>query len=403
STWAARNPSARVIQPRCSRQISEAQKALWAIACQQRVTKKALLDNAVQEYLTQQTSKLEEIASNHSITVEYLKGLIGGQTHYHNSWKVQRHNALLHAKALEVNTGTKYSLTEIQKMVKDDERLQNLMWEELEQHIVALNEHCDTKIHGVRANNVTATQDVLVTTDRIAKELTGLCDHTGIYATLLVTRGHINDSIQSTWTTTDNSVEFWEDVFGHQIVDIACQYEQWACTQNQNLLERNSLGSLHKQITKAISSGLEKITNKKHIVMNYHSYETAIIETYGVRLVGWPEDVRFVNPSVIGTVAEAQKLRDMLCSGTCFWKKLSKSELDLFATELNAHRVASETIRKPQKKRSDAGIPRKRKAPIGGKENVRPRKIAHSTHKRTLPKSAVIIPTSDEEDSDEDT
>ncbi|KAI6104924.1 hypothetical protein EV401DRAFT_2078750 [Pisolithus croceorrhizus] len=358
-------------------EILEAQKASWAIACQQRAAKKALLDNAVQEYLTQQTSKLEEIASNHSITVEYLKGLIGGQTHYHNSWKVQRHNALLHAKALEtVHQGTKYSLTEIQKMVKDDERLQNLTWEELEQHIVALNEHRDTKIHGVRANNVTATRDVLVTTDRIAKELTGLRDHT---------------------------VEFWEDVFGHQIADIARQYEQWACTQNQNLLERDSLGSLRKQITKAISSGLEKITNKKHIVMNYHSYETAIIETYGVRLVGWPEDVRFMNPSVIGTVTEARKLRDALRSGTCFWKKLSKSELDLFATELNTRRVAGETVRKPRKKRSDAGIPRKRKAPIGGKENVRPRKIACSTHKRTLPKSAAIIPTSDEEDSDEDT
>ncbi|KAI6120250.1 hypothetical protein EDD16DRAFT_1479173, partial [Pisolithus croceorrhizus] len=48
--------------------------------------------------------------------------------------------------------------------------------------------------------------------------------------------GHINNSIQSMWTTTDNSVEFWEDVFGHQIADIACQYKQWACTQNQSKL-----------------------------------------------------------------------------------------------------------------------------------------------------------------------
>ncbi|KAI6113198.1 hypothetical protein EDD16DRAFT_1704258 [Pisolithus croceorrhizus] len=328
--------------------MSEAQKASWAIACQQRATKKALLDNAVQEYLTQQTSKLEEIALNHSITVEYLKGLIGGQTHYHNPRKVQRHNVLLHVKALEVNTDhpsrTKYSLTGIQKMVKDDEWLQNLTQEALEQHVITLNEHRDTKIHGVQANNVTAAQDVLATTDRITKELTSLRDHTGIYAMLLVMRGHINNSIQSMWTTTDNSAEFWEDVSGHQIVDIAHQYEQWACTQNQNLLEHDSLGSLHKQITKAISSGPKKITNKKHIVMNYHSYETAIIKTYGVHLVGWPEDVRFANPSAIGTVAEAWKLQDVLCSGTCFWKKLSKSELDLFATELNAHCVAGKTI-----------------------------------------------------------
>ncbi|KAI6101297.1 hypothetical protein F5141DRAFT_1218333 [Pisolithus sp. B1] len=134
--------------------MSEAQRASLAIAHEQRAAKKALLDKAIQEYLTQQTSKMEEVVLKHSVTVEYLKGLVGGQTHYYSSWKVQQHNALLHAKALEVNA------------------------------------------------------------------------------------------------------EFWEDVFGHQVADVAHQYEQWACTQNQNLLEHDSLGSLHKQITKAISSSL---------------------------------------------------------------------------------------------------------------------------------------------------
>ncbi|KAI6018895.1 hypothetical protein BKA83DRAFT_4057608 [Pisolithus microcarpus] len=404
STWATRNPGARIIPPRPSRQISDAQRASWAIAREQRAAKKALLDKAMQEYLAQQTSKMEEIALKHNVTVEYLKGLVGGQTHYYSSRKVQRHNALLHAKALEVNAdrpcGTKYSLKEIQQMVKDDERLQNLSQEEMNQYIATLEEHRDTKIHGVRANNVAASRDVLATTDKIAKELNGLRNRTGIYATLLVTRGHINDSIQSTWTTTDNSAEFWEDVFGHQIADVTRQYEQWACTQNQNLLERDSLGNLRKQITKAVSSGLEKITHKKHIVMNYHNYETAIVETYGVRLVGWPEGVKFANPSVIGTVAEARKLRDALRSGSCFWKKLSKNELELFVTELNTRRAAGETVRKPRKKRSDAGVARKRKAPAGGKENVQPRKKAHP-QKRGLPKSVETISTSDEEDSED--
>ncbi|KAI5984924.1 hypothetical protein EDC04DRAFT_2590671, partial [Pisolithus marmoratus] len=149
------------------------------------------------------------------------------------------HNALLHAKALEVNadrpSGSKYSLKEIQQMVKEDEQLQNLTQEEMDQYITALNEHHDMKVHGIRANNVAAARDVLATTNKITKELHGLHNHTGIYATLLVMWGHINDSIQSTWTTTDNSAEFWEDVSGHQIVDVACQYEQWACTQNQSM------------------------------------------------------------------------------------------------------------------------------------------------------------------------
>ncbi|KAI6017016.1 hypothetical protein BKA83DRAFT_4628937 [Pisolithus microcarpus] len=178
----------------------------------------------------------------------------------------------------------------IQQMVKDDERLQNLSQEEMDQYITTLEEHCDTKSFG--------------------------------------------------------------SYVGHQVADVARQYEQWACTQNQNLLERDSLGSLRKQITKAISSGLEKVTHKKHIVMNYHNYETAIVETYGVRL-------------------------------------------------LNTRRAAGETVRKTRKKRSDAGTTRKRKAPAGGKENVQLRKKARSSHRRGLPKSAEIISTSDEEDSED--
>ncbi|KAI6046993.1 hypothetical protein EDC04DRAFT_2887444 [Pisolithus marmoratus] len=176
STWATHNPDACIIQPCPPRQISEVQKASWAITCEQRVTKKTLLDKAMQEYLTQQASKMEKITLRHNVTVEYLKGI---------------HNALLHVKALEVNADhpsrSKYSLKEIQQMVKEDKKLQNLTQEEMDHYISALNEHCNMKIHHIQANNVVAAQDVLMTTDKITKELHGLHNHTGIYAMLLVT------------------------------------------------------------------------------------------------------------------------------------------------------------------------------------------------------------------------
>ncbi|KAI6111364.1 hypothetical protein F5141DRAFT_1063657 [Pisolithus sp. B1] len=154
------------------------------------------------------------------------------------------------------------------------------------------------------------------------------------------------------WTTTNNSAEFWEDVFGHQVVDVAHQYKQWACTQNQNLLEHDSLSSLHKQITKAISSSLKKVMHKT-------------------------------------------------IYGSCFWEKLSKNELELFVTKLNTCCMASETVHKPRKKCSDAGTIWKCKAPAGGKENVQLQKMAHSSHRCGLPKSVEIISTSDEEDSED--
>ena len=80
---------------------------------------------------------------------------------------------------------------------------------------------------------------------------------------------------------------------------------------------------------------------------------------------------------------------------------MSKSELELFIADLDARCTAGETVRKPRKKRSDAGVPRKRKASTGDKESNQPRKrvqIGGST-KRILPKSIAFIPTSDEDDS----
>ena len=135
--------------------------------------------------------------------------------------------------------------------------------------------------------------------------------------------------------------------------------------------------------------------------MNYHNYETAVVKMYGVRLVGWPDGMKFANPSTISTVPEARKLRDALRGGSCFWKKMSKSELEMFITDLDARRAAGETVRKPRKKRSDAGVPRKRKVPTGDRESGQPRKRMRTglSTKRTLPKSIAFIPTSDEDDS----
>ena len=103
TSWANRNPGVPTIPLRPSRQISEAQKASRAISREQRAEKATLLDSAVQEYLVRQASEIEAIALKHNVTIKYVKGLIGGETHYHSTRKAQCHNALLRVKALEVN------------------------------------------------------------------------------------------------------------------------------------------------------------------------------------------------------------------------------------------------------------------------------------------------------------
>ncbi|KAG2339099.1 hypothetical protein BDR05DRAFT_1003643 [Suillus weaverae] len=119
--------------------------------------------------------------------------------------------------------------------------------------------------------------------------------------------------------------------------------------------------------------------------MNYNNYEMAIIETYAVKLIGWPQGVKFISPSNIRTVAEVK----------------------LHSAELDAHHSAGQVVQQPHKKCSDAGIACKHKAPPttgqANKENRRPsKKVKKNTRAqhREGPKSAEFIESSDEEEDE---
>ncbi|KAH7918772.1 hypothetical protein BV22DRAFT_984305, partial [Leucogyrophana mollusca] len=160
----------------------------------------------------------------------------------------------------------------------------------------ALVDHRNTKSHGVRANNLAAARDMLSTSDRIIKEMDSLAACTGAYVCLFLTRGNLNCSGHPTWYSTHNSMDFWEDVMKLNPDDITQHFEQWACSRDQ-------MG----------------ITGKKDIKMNYMNYDKSIVELHHIKLVGWPDVVKFTNPSLIGAVTDIRSLRDALTSGECHW------------------------------------------------------------------------------------
>ncbi|KIK22167.1 hypothetical protein PISMIDRAFT_102884 [Pisolithus microcarpus 441] len=355
STWQARNPNRPVI-PSCvlkKNKISNAEQASHQIAAEQCATKHKALQVDINLYLEEQKRRLETIAMTHDVMVKYVDRLVTSQTYYHTTCKPHLTNVLIHAKVKEVNLdcaeGSRYSLSEVCELLANDLKMQleNLTEEQKEYYIQELVKQQDLMAHGVCANNIAAGEDVFSVMHRIIDELENLRDRTGIYASLFVTRGHINDSTQASWFRTDNSAVFWEDVLGCSAGDVAHLYEQWACAQGHNLEERDSLANMRKQVTALISNGL------------------TIVEMYGVKLLGWPTGVPFVNPSSIGTVSEIRKLCNSLKSGECRWKKLSKAQRNAFSSKLEAHRASGEVVKKPRKKHSDAGVPCKRKNVLG--------------------------------------
>ncbi|KAH7904823.1 hypothetical protein BJ138DRAFT_978571, partial [Hygrophoropsis aurantiaca] len=355
STWAARNPGRPVIPTRDPLpRLSDAQKASRKIAAEQRERHAKSLQDAAVKLVEEHNQKIKELARAHSVTEKHVKDLVGSHSHFHSTRQPQVLNALMHAKAKELNEnrtiGNKYKLSEIREIAKEEQR--TLTAEQKEQVIQDLLQHRETQRTGVRANNAAAARDALSSVEKVTKELEAIYERTGVCSTLFVTRSHVNDTFHTSWFATNNDgLDFWEDVMHLRPDDISRHYEQWACAIGKS---KDSLENMQKEAIKLITTGLN-FTTGKSIRMNYLNYDVGIVEAHKVKLVGWPDGVPFMTPSNIGTVGEVRKLRDALKSGTCHWKNLTQRESDLHTEELQRRRKAGEAVGGTRKARSDAG------------------------------------------------
>lgn len=106
STWAAHNPTHATIRCRTPPpKISEAQKASRKIKRDQKIELTKLVHNAVAAHLDEEKTRIQSLAHAHNVTPKYINDMISSQTKYHGSRKAQLANALLHAKAKEMNSG----------------------------------------------------------------------------------------------------------------------------------------------------------------------------------------------------------------------------------------------------------------------------------------------------------
>ncbi|KAG0708394.1 hypothetical protein DFH29DRAFT_1065763 [Suillus ampliporus] len=386
STWAARNPGCPVIPTRLKgAPLTQAEKASRALKAAQRKKSEKALDDTISSFLDDQDKKMKDIGALHSVTEAHIKKLITYHTHYKKSRGPQLFNALVHAKNEEVNgarpVGSKLKIQEIRQMVTSNPSMQkeNLTDGEIKEYIAQLQEHRSLKTGGLRSNNIAAARDVNATTDRIRRET------------------------PATWYATDDAADFWEDVLDLMLNDVARKFEQWACSQGKNIVERDSLENMQKQVGRLILSG--QMTGKDNIGMNYPNYIKSIVLSYSIVLDGWPETIPFMSPWNIHTVCEIWELCDALKAGTCAWKRLTKTELEKYKEDLERRRAAGETVGKPRKKHSDSGTSRKCKnTQREDTEGERPAKKSRRSNKtgkvsRPEPKNREIIESSDEEAS----
>ncbi|KAG1884119.1 hypothetical protein F4604DRAFT_1575077, partial [Suillus subluteus] len=257
------------------------------------------------------------------VTQDKVKKLMGGERYYKGSQNTQLTNALIHAKAQEVNAdrprGAKYSLDEIREMVKADKSMQNLVHKKQQEYINKLNERCTLQNMSVHAMNTAAAQDVQSMLDNVFKMLDGLALRTGIYTCLFASHGYVYDTAQATWFGMDNVMDFWEDVLQTEADKITWKLEQWACMA----------------------------AKRRDICINYTNFDTAMKEKLAIDLKGWPEGVPFQSPTSINDLNALLKVCDALKDGSCRWFHMSLCQQEEYAAKLTVHQKKGEVIGKP--------------------------------------------------------
>lgn len=89
--------------------------------------------------------------------------------------------------------------------------------------------------------------------------------------------------------------------------------------------------------------------------MNYLNYDISIVQALHVKLVGWPDDIPFGNPSTIPDVGSVRRLRNALKEGTCRWDKLTERQQREHDEWLQEKRRAGQVVGVKRKGRSDKG------------------------------------------------
>lgn len=109
TTHAARNPESEVQLGREYNKLTDAQQATRELLTMSTKAKKELLTADVDALLLQHTANIELLATAHDVLPEHISKLISTASRYKPSRAPTLQNAMLHAKAQEVNDGKCFS------------------------------------------------------------------------------------------------------------------------------------------------------------------------------------------------------------------------------------------------------------------------------------------------------
>ncbi|KAJ6532934.1 hypothetical protein DFH09DRAFT_1092676 [Mycena vulgaris] len=337
STHATRNGTRPVKATRKRGGKSSAGDATSALAATRRAQARAALEDDVEEHYLAFQAKVTEMALKHDRKEVFIKKLLNNGTQYKQRRGLSIRNAIMHDLSRKAkDEGEDSDLASIREGLSQEEYMrikEEMSTEERERIMKQLAEHRGVQHRGIRATNKAVAMDAMQTAARVGEVLVDLFERTGVRAFTMFTRGTPEDPAVPHIVDSDDARGFFQQVYGKSFLDFLRKFEQWSCTQDTEVKEKNDVGSVRKQIAALILEGLRKIKNNKKVDMDYVNYEVEIQHKLGVELAGWPEKITFARPVKL-SAKEAREIRDDLRSGAIRWVGLTKTQREELAQEL---------------------------------------------------------------------
>ncbi|KAJ7018315.1 hypothetical protein C8F04DRAFT_1199099 [Mycena alexandri] len=354
--WKDRSGSAPT-QPERERppqpKLTDAEKNEAALKKQLSLDTKERFEREVADWDRKMDEKAEELSKVFDKTAADIKKALRGKSNLVTERAHNLQNAKIWKFAKEVNAGrpagTKLKAPALNEMLKKDGRYDDMTQEEQDGLLAEFLEHRGLKKSGTRLSNAAAARDVTAFTSRIDKELQLLQKRTGAIGFCVVARSDVHDTLRPACVGTEEARSFFTHILHTTDAQFAIKFDNFG-------VSKESAGGglkfefLRSQSIQMIGQGLERAAGAK-ANMKYADYDD-ILTDFGVELVGWPEGVEFLPPSVLGTVEKLRPLYDALVAGSCRWEKMMPSRVE-------EHKAAVASKSKTGKKeRRDKGLTR---------------------------------------------
>ncbi|KZV89032.1 hypothetical protein EXIGLDRAFT_772109 [Exidia glandulosa HHB12029] len=283
--------------------------------------------------------------------------------------KTRLYDAYVHHKAQELNKdlppGEKWQLPDIKEKIRRERvNYKQRPTEEHERWIKDYEEYKEQTRREKRVNRKAEQLDATSSLKRISADLDTLHTRTGVRSVLIATRSDILFAMNPYIFSTQAAEDFFVLTFGKTLDQVVRAFEMFnihgvnglvTAPKNASELKHELRLLVQSRLTEAIRERYANSDTPAPLVpMNYKSYDTAIVATYRVRLIGWVvKRGKMLNPGDL-SMPDARRIYDGLIAKTVYWEPVPDDESlpDVEPTQRKV-RCDKDVVRGPNKRTRD--------------------------------------------------